>query len=322
MAIEDQKTARCKVCGEKAKVSKWWTRARNGKIYYYIRYQHGPKVVHRVRTDSTFERFIAVPSKVNDIYVVLESYITERMRPRRFRYASLVKELERTYKITIFNQEFNRALSKAISMRLLTKEKKGNEILYSKPPPGYSNEEIIFNQADLGYVVRGNKVDATVFLGVTNHTNTPLKKIPFYIPVGMLHSLKPLYPEGHDEIDRITLSDMEIVLPMDSGTLISVSLNRILRKGEQGVVFLSYRIPIIEDRISLLAPARIDTMRITTVSREKYNFELERTLADGVRETIFPFRRKCISRSENNCLEAELDLISKGESISIRLGTY
>ena len=314
-------TSRCKICGKEASVSKWWTKAISGKIYYYLRYQHSPHTFHLVPTDSTYSHFIERTDKAKNLYSLVEDFITRKMRQRRFRYTSLIREMERIYKIKFSNEEFNRALKKAIRGGLIEKVNYGRQALYTKVSPISSVKEIAFDRIAINYNLRATKVTVTVFLEVTNNTSTPLKKVPFYVPKGMVNSLNDLHLNGQDELGVLPKTGMKIVLPMSMQTLISIALNRILRRSEQEYLALSYEIPMTDEDIRFIAPAHIDSMRVTTVSYQKYNLTIGRILVDGARETVLPFRRRCFSRFGINCLEIELDRIGKGESISIKVDT-
>ncbi len=312
--------SRCKICGKEASVSKWWTKAKSGKVYYYLKYQHSPHTFHLVPTDSTYSHFIERTDKAKNLYSLVEDFITRKMRQRRFRYTALIREMERIYKIKFSNEEFNRALKKATIGGLIEKVAYGRRALYTKASPISSVKEIIFDRVAINYNLGVTEVIVTVFLEVTNNASTPLENVPFYVPKGMVSSLNDLRLSGHDELGILSKASMKIVLPMSMQTLISISLNRTLSKSEQEYLTLSYEIPRSDEDIRFIAPARINSMRITTVSVQKFSLTIGRILVDGARETILPFRRKCFSKFGINCLEIELDRISKGESISIKVG--
>ncbi|MCW6159151.1 MAG: hypothetical protein LVQ63_06720 [Thermoplasmatales archaeon] len=319
--IRPKPVARCKICGREAPVSKWWTKVKNGRMYYYIRYQHSSNKFHLVPTDSSYSRFLVDGDKAKNLYAALEDYATKKMKLRRFRYTSLIRELERTYKMNFSNEEFNRALGKAISNGLIEKINVERETMYIRASSTELIKEININRMSISYSLSATKVRVVVFLEVTNNTSAPLEEIPFYIPVGMINSLSELHLKGQDEIGTLPESSMKIVLPMSMQTLISILLNRILRNSEQEQLSLSYEIPRTGEDIHFITPAKIRSMRITTTSNEKYNIIIDRILLDGAKETILPFRRRCISSWYKNCLEIELDEISKGENISIAVST-
>ncbi len=311
--------SRCKICGKDASVVRWWTKARSGKIYYYLRYQHSGKNFHLVPTDSSYTNFPVVKNKAKDIYLVLEDYVVERMGDRRFRYVSLVRELTRLYKINIYNEEFNRALKKLISRGLVSKEKKGRETMYIKVTSGELIPEISFDRMTIAYDIGSKKVKTNVFLEVINNADTPLKEIPFYIPAGMLDSLNVLRLKGEDEVGSIPNSRLTILLSQNVQTQISILLNRTLRRNEHEWLHLSYELPKDDDLIRFTTPVRVDSLRVTVSSDVRYELLVERILADGVKNTVLPFQRKCLSSSIKNCLETELDKIMEGESISVKV---
>ncbi|MCL4333723.1 MAG: hypothetical protein M1290_05210 [Candidatus Thermoplasmatota archaeon] len=298
---------------------KWWTKAKSGKIYYYFRYQHSSGSFHFLSTDSTYSSSPILKNKAMDLYLMLEDFIAGKMDKTKFTYTTFIKELAKTYKMSISNGEFNRALKKAISKGLVRKEGQGGKILYAKIPSAELTSGINFERMVIGYGFESKRVNVTVFLQVINNTDTLLKKLSYYIPVGLLTSLNDLNIRGHDELGQLPSSGFKTLISTNTHTIISIALNRMLRKNEREYVFLSYQIPKVDEFISFVTSVKIDFMRITATSTEQQNFVVERVLSDGARKTTLQFRKKCLSSFGDNCMAVELDVITIGENISIKM---
>lgn len=298
-------------------MSKKLVRAKSGKIYNYVRYYHAPKNIHFFPTDSSYSSFQNAERKARSIYSALTDYITSRMESRKLTYTSLKREIERSFDGTVFNEEFNRSLKKAVSGGLIERTISKDKPIYSKIPEVDFDEKIKFEQVALNYDFSNKELVVSAFLEPINNGQIPIKKIPYFIPYGPLDSLDFLKLKVHDETDEIT-SGLSIAFSTVLETGMSIALNRSLRNGEKVFIFVKYSIPAPDWSTNFLAQAPVDSLRITVMGERGYTARILRTLANGAKETEIPFPQHH-SYNGNRIFQIEIDSLLKGENIVVKL---
>lgn len=309
----------CPVCGKKANKSRKYVKAKSGKIYHYGRFYHGPKSIHFLKTDSSFSNFQKPDKRTRNLYLALTEYVTRRMRTERVTYTSLKKEMEMSFDGAVYNEEFNRSLKKAVSAGLIEKTIWNDKPSYSKTPEVDLKERLKFEQVTLNYDFSKKQLVVSAFLEPTNIGQIPIKKIPFFIPYGPLDSVDFLKLKIHDETDEIMPFMISIPFSTTLETGISITLNKNLSSGEKDLVFVKYTIPKPDSQINFLAQAPVNALRITVIAEKGYDVRILKTLINGAKETVISFPRHYFYKENYMLFQVELDSLSKGENISVRL---
>lgn len=309
----------CLVCGKKANVSKWWTRSEYGKTYFYIRFYHSAKNIHLLPADSTYSGLPINNKKSKNLYSALENYVYRKLDPGKHSYTALKKALERTYGSNIYNQEFSRAINRAISAGLIKKEPKRGGSVYERVAPIDLDERIRFDQLVISYSLTNESVKISTFLEVTNTGKIQVSKLPFYVPLGPINSLKNLNLHARDEIDNIPQSNLKIIFSATQETIISASLNRPIKAGEKKCTIVHYKLRKMPISLKFVLPAEVILLRINIIVDKQYKGTAVRTLVDGAKESIFPFQKKYSCVDGRVCSQLELEGIARGECITIKL---
>lgn len=309
----------CRVCGKKANVSKWWTKGKNGKIYYYIRFYHSSKNIHLWPTDDTFSEFSKIRKKSLDLYSTFEDYIVRKMESEKYSYTSFKKELERYYGASIHNVTFSRMINRAISSGIIDKVQGERRSYYTKVSDMELKREIKFNLLAINYDLTEEVCRASVFLEATNAGKTPLLRIPFFIPYGPIDSLGNLHFLAYGEMGKIPLSDLEIIISTSLETIISISLARTLKSEGREFMFLTYEIPAVDEMVKFVTPAKIDFLRMTVVVNKECNGKIIRILADGAKSSTIGFQDMCSYGDDQVCFLSELEGVSIGENIAVKI---
>ncbi len=308
----------CPVCGRKANVSKWWTRSRKGSVYYYIRFYHSAKNIHFLRSDSTYETFRELTSKAKDLYSTLEDYVYKRMGSRKFAYTSLKREIERSCGNELYNEEFYRAVRKAISVGLIRREKEKSRHIYVKVAAIDSDENVRFDQLAITYDFASKFVKVLLFLEVINVGKVPLSKVPLFVPCGKIDSLKDLHLQAIDETGAILQSNLKITFSATLESIVSISFNRYLKPEEKEFLFLKYQLSSLPETLKFVPPAEVSLLRVTTIAKRQWVENIVRTLVDGAKESAMPFQRMRSYGADRVCLCSEFEAVSKGECISVK----
>ena len=309
----------CTVCGHKANTSKWWTKAKNGKIYYYMRFYHSPKNIHLVPTDSNYSTPLGIRERREDLYAELQDFIRRKMGSRRYSFTSLKREFERFYGHIIYNVSFCRAIDKAMSSRLVMKIKRGTRPVYLKEPNAKLDEMIRFDKFIINYDLTKKFVKISVFLEATNVGRLHASSIPLYIPNGMVDSVDKLHLQIKSEDGEIPSRDSKIIVSNALETIVSISLLKVLKYGEHKFVFASYEVPLMNNMLKLVTQENIGLLRINVIVSSRCESETVRTLVDGAKDSVSSFQKRFSYSDECTYFQSEFEGIYKGESISVNL---
>lgn len=309
----------CPVCGHKANTSRWWTKAKNGKIYHYYRYYHSDNNIHLVRTDSTYSVPRDVGDRRDDLFARLEDFIYRRMGSRKYTFTSLKREFDRFYGQVVYNNSFTRGINRAVSSGLVKKKLIGKRPVYEKEPAARLDVELKFDKFAIHYDVAKNFVKVSTFLLVTNVGRLPADSIPFYIPHGISDSVDELHLKIITEDGEVPSSEVVVVIANALETVLSVSLKRQLILGEQEFVSILYEIPSIKDVLKLVTKTNIDILRVGISLRNNCEAETIRTLVDGAKEARSLFQHKRNYGNDNFSFYSEFEDVKRGECVSISL---
>lgn len=309
----------CPVCGDNANTSRLLVKAKSGKVYYYLKFYHNPKNVHLLPTDSSYSNSPTIQKKARNLHTALVEYIETRKNSRKYAYMPLKREVERFYNGTVYNEEFYRAINKAISAGLLERVEDGRKSFYLKTQEIEREEKVKYNQLAINYDFSSKIVKVSAFLEVTNYGLTPLRNISYFVPFGELNSLGQLNLQVQDESGEIPEYNLKITSSASLKTAFSITLNRTLEKMEKDIVFLKYNMPYADQSINFLVPAVIDFLRIGAVVENGYHANIIRILLNGIKEIELPFQRNRFCNYDHTCFHTELEHIQKGESILIKL---
>ena len=308
----------CLVCGRKANTSKWWTKAKSGKVYHYFRYYHSAKNIHLVPTNSTYSAPIVAGKRRVDLYAYLQDFISRGMGSKRYSFTSLKEDLERFSGQTLYNESFCRVIDKAVSSQILKKTLTGKRPVYEKESKINLDEEIRFDNYAIHYDFSEKLVKVSTFLTVTNTGRLPASSIPFYIPIGISNPIAHLHLKVATGDGEIPSSNLIVPISNALETIVSASLNRSLQRGEQEFIFIRYEIPLKNSELKLVTKTNINFLRVSMAMRDWCEIEIVRTLVDGINEVISPFQHKSIGIGSDFYLYSAFEGISKGESISVR----
>ncbi len=309
----------CPICGRKANISRKLVKAKSGRIYYYVRFYHGPTDIHFSRTDSSYLSFIIAEKKARNLSSALTDYVTGKMGARKLTYTALKREIEKSFEGVVYNEEFNRSLKKATSVGLIERIMEKDRPLYSKISEVDLEDKLKFYHISVNYDFSGSKMIVSTFLEPINNGQVLIRKIPFFVPYGPVDSLDRLNLKVHDETGETLQQNLSIVFSTALETVFSISLNRNLWKGESDCVFVKYSIPIANHSTSFLILAPVGSLRITIIAESGYDARMLRTLAYGAKETEIQFPKHYFYSDNLICSQIELDSLLKGESISVKL---
>ena len=309
----------CPVCGKKANISRKLVKARDGRIYYYVRFYHNSKNIHFSPTDPSYSSFQIAENKTKNLYSALTDFIARTMGPKGMTYTSLKKEIEKSYNGFVYNEEFNRSIKKATNDGLIERRVEKNKPLYSKISEVELEERLKFDQFAINFDFSGKELIVTNFILLTNNGKIPIRKIPHFVPTGPLDFLDSLNLKVHDETDEIPLQNLSIVFSTALETVFSVTLNKDLSKDGKNFIFMSYSIPAASHSTNFLIQVATSTLRIALITERGYDARMIRTLVNGAKETEMSFPRHYFYGGNRICLQVELDDLQKGENIYIEL---
>jgi hypothetical protein len=314
------RVSKCPVCGHRANTSKWWTKAPNGKKYYYFRFYHSFKNIHLVRTDSTYSTPSGVGKRQVDLYGEFQYFVYRRMGARKYSYTAFKEEFERFVGHNVHSQSFCRIISKAVSSKLIKKKRKDKRAVYEKESDPKLDEEMKFEKFAIHYDFSrpSGTIRISTFLEVINTGRLTVDKIPFYIPYGIVNSVDELHLKLSSEEGIVPKRNFKILISDASETIVSISLLRGLKFNEQEFVSAIYEIPKENNTIRLVAKANIGLLRLGVSLNDSSKVETVRTLVDGAKEEVYAFQHKCDHTDRNICHYSEFEGILKGECVSVR----
>jgi|GEM_PF-3815032 len=273
------KIENCKICGEEAKVYKWWTKDKKGKIYSYLKYYHKDGHVHyyRIVKEHNEER------KIN-LYQNIDSFIKDKLGSKKRRFMELKREIENEYKFKINNQTFWRIIKRMIRFNEITRIEENGKIYYSK---GTGIPYLGLYLVDEMHITLDLVNEILVFIiKVTNQSNKTESSIPITLPKGNVFSINEIIKYYASDIYGIINNEkINVIFSYADETGLQINLNKPLKRNESDILHFIFSLNDDLKYRRLLMMLDVSFASINVISKGKLNLVIRKISIDYSKES-------------------------------------
>jgi hypothetical protein len=307
----------CKVCGEKARKLKYYSKSK-GRTYHYLRYVHGNGVVHyfRLNFSSGYEQD-ANQIETKTVFDSLEEIVDTKMRDRELRFGEIKQLTESSFGRSVSVATLYRNINKLLKVGLISKRTNSGIVVYSRRTDEAQGQEMKVDSMSIGFDFSGEITHVTMFIHIRNAGLRLITGVPVSIPVGEINELSAVNMRAYDHTKEIVLNKENIAYSYPGRTGISLGLNRSLRKSEEEDIFLNYSFKASEDRIKINILFDVDILKVSCDAPKDLTIEFKKILVDGVKEIVPEIVRRSGTQPGRSIVEAEFDDVSRGDTIVV-----
>ncbi len=273
------KIENCKICGEEAKVYKWWTKNKNGKIYNYLKYYHKDGYVHyyRIAEERNEEK------KIN-LYQNIDLFVKGKLGNKKLRFMELKREIESEYKFKINNQTFWRVIKRMIRFNEIIRTEENGKIYYSKGMGiPYSGLYLV----DEMYVTFDLVNETLIFImKVTNQSSKTETSIPITLPEGNILSTNEIIKYSSSDIYGIINNErINVIFSYADETGLQINLNKPLKRYESDIVHFIFSLKDDLKYRRLLMMLDVSFASISVISKDKLDLVTRKISIDYSKES-------------------------------------
>ncbi len=275
--VKPVKIERCKICGELAKVYKWWTISPKGKKYNYLKFVHRNGEIHYYNiTRDTLVK------ENNNFRQYIELFVKYNLRDRKIRFMELKRSIETEYNIKINNQSFWRVINRMIKFNELQKIEENGKIYYTKgsgeTDPGLYIIEEIYIALDQ------DKMILSLLIKLFNKSNRIQTSVPILVPEGNFKIDKDSLFDSFDLYGRLEISSFKTIFSYADETGIVVDMNKPLKRYDKNLLHLELRLRTDEKYRSFVIPLDSNIVNIYYISRRKNEINSKKISLDYSKE--------------------------------------
>ncbi|MGC8546560.1 MAG: hypothetical protein ACP5MU_02750 [Thermoplasmata archaeon] len=273
------KIENCKICGEEAKVYKWWTKDKKGKIYSYLKYYHKDGQVHyyRLAEERNGEGNI-------NLYQNIYLFVKGKLGNKKLRFMELKREIESEYKFKMNNQTFWRVIKRMIRFNEIIRTEENGKIYYSKGMGiPYSGLYLV----DEMYITFDLVNETLIFImKVTNQSNKTETSIPITLPEGNVLSTDEIIKYSSSDIYGIINNErINVIFSYADETGLQISLNKPLKRYESDIVHFIFSLKDDLKYRRLLMMLDVSFASINVISKDKLDLVTRKISIDYSKES-------------------------------------